>query len=50
MDEKLQVDAAILDFLKAFDKITHLRLLYKLEYYEIRELTKLAKLIFSGRS
>ena len=36
MDEKLQVDAAILDFSKAFDKVAHSRLLYKLEYYGIR--------------
>ena len=30
MDERLQVDAAILDFSKAFDKVAHSRLLYKL--------------------
>ena len=30
MDEKLQVDTAILDFSKAFDKVAHSRLLYKL--------------------
>ena len=36
MDGKLQVDAAILDFSKAFDKVAHLRLLYKLDYYRIR--------------
>ena len=36
MDEKLQVDAAVLDFSKAFNKITHYRLLYKLDYYGIR--------------
>ena len=35
MDEKLQVDTAILDFSKAFDKVAHSRLLYKL-YYGIR--------------
>ena len=29
IDEKLQVDAAILDFSKAFDKVAHSRLLYK---------------------
>ena len=29
MDEKLQVDVAILDFSKAFDKVAHSRLLYK---------------------
>ena len=36
MDEKLQVDAAVLDFSKAFDKVIHYRLLYKLDYYGIR--------------
>ena len=35
MDGKLQVDTAILDFSKAFDKVTHSRLLYKLDYYGI---------------
>ena len=37
MDENLQVDAATLDFSKAFDEVAHSRLLYKLEYYGIRE-------------
>ena len=32
MDEKLQVDEAILDFSKAFDKVPYSRLLYKLKY------------------
>ena len=36
IDNKLQVDAAILDFSKAFDKVAHARLLYKLNYYGIR--------------
>ena len=36
MDGKLQVDTAILDFSKAFDKVAHSRLLYKLDYYGIR--------------
>ena len=36
MDVKLQVDAAILDFSKVFDKVAHSRLLYKLDYYGIR--------------
>ena len=36
MDEKLQVDAVILDFSKVFDKVAHYRLLYKLDYYGIR--------------
>ena len=35
-DNKLQVDAAILDFSKAIDKVAHARLLYNLNYYGIR--------------
>ena len=33
INNKLQVDAAVLDFAKAFDKVAHQRLLHKLEYY-----------------
>ena len=36
IDTNLQVDAAILDFSKAFDKVSHSRLLYKLRHYGIR--------------
>ena len=36
IDENLQVDTAILDFSKAFDKVSHPRLLYKLRHYRIR--------------
>ena len=36
VDGKLQVDTAILDCSKAFDKVAHSRLLYKLDYYGIR--------------
>ena len=36
LDSRLQVDAAVLDFSKAFDKVAHKRLIYKLEYYGIR--------------
>ena len=36
MDNKLQVDVAILDFEKAFDKVAHTRLTHKLDYYGIR--------------
>ena len=31
-----QTDVIIMDFAKAFDKVPHRRLLYKLDYYEIR--------------
>ena len=51
MDGKLQVDAAILDFSKAFDKVAHSRLLYKLEYYGIRgNLQNWLSSFLSGRS
>ena len=33
IDNKAQVGMAILDFSKAFDKVTHTRLKQKLEYY-----------------
>ena len=35
MDNKTQIDAILLDFAKAFDKVPHLRLLSKLIYYGI---------------
>ena len=31
-----QTDVIIMDFVKAFDKVPHRRLLYKLDYYGIR--------------
>ena len=34
--KKLQVNVAILDFAKAFDKVTHVRLAHKLNYYGVR--------------
>ena len=36
LDKKLQVDVAILDFEKVFDKVAHTRLIHKLHYYSIR--------------
>jgi hypothetical protein len=37
MDDSTQTDVILLDFAKAFDKVPHGRLLYKLKYYGIRE-------------
>ena len=35
-----QTDVIIMDFVKAFDKVPHMRLLYKLDYYGIRGSTR----------
>ena len=35
IDNRIQTDAILLDFQKAFDKVPHQRLLYKLKYYGI---------------
>ena len=35
INNRQQVDVGILDFAKAFDKVPHSRLLYKLEYYGV---------------
>ena len=35
IDNRIQTDAILLDFQKAFDKVPHQRLLYKLAYYGI---------------
>ena len=36
LDDKSQVDTILLDFSKAFDKVPHQRLLYKLQFYGVR--------------
>jgi len=36
IDRSEQIDAAILDFAKAFDKVSHHHLIHKLDYYGIR--------------
>ena len=40
LDASEQIDMAILDFSKAFDKVSHQRLSSKLEFYGIRNDTK----------
>jgi hypothetical protein len=36
MDSKMQTDMIVLDFAKAFDKVSHPRLLHKLRHYGIK--------------
>ncbi len=40
IDNKLQVDLILFDFLKAFGRVPHERLLSKLEYYRIHGQTR----------
>ena len=44
-----QVDIAVLDFSKAFDKVPHQRLLHKLRYYGVTALVWIGSFL-SGRS
>ena len=39
LNEKKQTDAILLDFCKAFDKVSHRNLKLKLEYYGVRNQT-----------
>ena len=39
LDNRKQIDAIILDFSKAFDKVPHSRLCMKLDYYGIHDST-----------
>ena len=36
LNNTLQIDCGILDFAKVFNRVPHLRLLHKLEFYNIR--------------
>ena len=40
LDKSAQIDVAVLDFSKAFDRVPHQRLLSKIEYYGVRGNTK----------
>ncbi|MCY3928347.1 MAG: reverse transcriptase family protein [Acidobacteria bacterium] len=51
IDDKIQTDMAILDFSKAFDKVAHVRLKHKLDFYGIRgKLLKWLEAFLSDRS
>ena len=51
INNNMQVDAAILVFSKAFDKVAHKHLIYKLDYYGIRgNLLKWLTLFLQNRS
>jgi len=51
LDDKSQMDAVLLDFSKAFDKVPHRRLLQKLNHYGVRgETSAWISAFLSGRS
>ena len=51
LDEEEQIDAVLLDFTEAFDKVPHQRLLLKLRYYGIGDSTlQWIQSFFSDRS
>ena len=51
LNEKQQVDAILLDFSKAFDKVSHQRLLLKLQHYGVRRnLLKWIEVFLSART
>ena len=51
LDDSSQIDAILLDLSKAFDKVPHLRLLYKLNHYGVRgQVLKWVTAFLSGRS
>ena len=45
-----QINLIIMDFAKAFDKVSHRHLLYKLKFYGIKNNTKLDPGIFTGQN
>ena len=45
LESKLQVDVAILDFEKAFDKVAHTRLIHKLYFYGITGPAEMVQLL-----
>ena len=52
IDNRDQTDLILLDFTKAFDKVPHKRLLYKINYYGIRHSTNqwIANFLEGGHS
>lgn len=49
MSNNIQVNIAILDFAKAFDKVAHKRLSEKLQYYDIDVTTRIWMDVFLSR-